>query len=85
MNLRVHLPTLTSGNTRRGHIITLLNDFNSCYILCLLYYTYRSMMIAEQWIDSIRGSGNCRLLTGLEKVQTIATSVDTLLIVMGSR
>lgn len=42
-------------------------------------------MIAEQWIDSIRGSGNCRLLTGLEKVHFFATSVDTLLIVMGSR
>ena len=42
------------------------------------------MMVAGQWIDSLRGCGTCSLLSGLEKALAI-TDIDTILIVMGSR
>ena len=44
----------------------------------------RCTLITQQWLDSLRGSGSCSLLRGLEKAMAL-TDIDTLLIVMGSR
>lgn len=42
-------------------------------------------MVAGQWVESLKGSGEmCSLLTGLETALEL-TDIDTLLIVMGSK
>ena len=55
----------------------------------MIYYIHlhmvcRCMLITQQWLDSLRGSGSCSLSRGLEKAMAL-TDIDTLLIVMGSR
>ena len=42
------------------------------------------MLIVQQQLRSLRGSGSCSLLPGLEKALQL-TDVDTLLVVLGSR
>ena len=41
-------------------------------------------MISGEWLNSLRGSGSCSLLGGLEKALALP-DIDTILIVLGSR
>lgn len=69
----------TSTSTNRGSYSNLFS-----LMIFFLHMVCRCMLITQQWLDSLRGSGSCSLLRGLEKAIAL-TDIDTLLIVMGSR
>ena len=41
-------------------------------------------MVAGQWVEGLKGSGVCSLLSGLKRALAL-TDIDTLLIVLGSK
>ena len=76
-----HPQPSTSGSTNKGENN---NSDNVTVHFLLTVFIYRCMMISGEWLNSLRGSGSCSLLGGLEKALALP-DLDTILIVLGSR